>query len=129
MQLSGLAIDHRADAVIVTAPVNVLAADVIQFEPPLPTTHRTALEHLGMGRVEKVILRFDERFWPEHASGYYRIHGPDEGSVSEWLDATSADGKPTLVGLFAGPWLDSLWARSDAEIASAATLIVHPADW
>ncbi|GLY17045.1 hypothetical protein Kisp01_40600 [Kineosporia sp. NBRC 101677] len=129
VHLTGLAIDHRADAIIVTAPVNVLAADVIHFEPPLPAAHRAALGRLGMGRVEKVILRFDERFWPEHTSGYYRIHGPDEGSVSEWLDATAADGNPTLVGLFSGPWLDALWARPDAEIAGAAAQIVHSAGW
>jgi monoamine oxidase len=115
----------RADAAIVTAPVPVLSAGSILFEPPLPDAHRAALSHLGAGRVEKVILRFDRRFWPQH--GYYRVHGPADTCMSEWLDATAADGVPTLVGLFAGPWLDTLWTGSDADIAERAADIFREA--
>lgn len=115
----------NTDAVLVTAPLGALSD--IAFTPPLPDAHRTALSHLGMGRVEKVILRFDRRFWPEHPSGYYRIHGPEHGSISEWLDATDADGTPTLVGLFAGPWLDTLWTGTDADIATRIVSEVLPA--
>jgi len=114
------------DAVLVTAPLGALS-DIV-FAPPLPGTHRAALSHLGMGRVEKVILRFDRRFWPEYRSGYYRIHGPEHGSISEWLDATDADGTPTLVGLFAGPWLDTLWTGTDADIAARIVSEVLPAE-
>ncbi|MFC7483959.1 flavin monoamine oxidase family protein [Luedemannella flava] len=123
--VSGDDADLRADAVVVTAPVPVLAADGIAFEPPLPQAHRTALSHLGAGRVEKVVLRFDERFWPEH--GYYRVHGPADTCMSEWLDATVADGTPTLVGLFAGSWLDTLWTGPDADIASRAAGVFRAA--
>ncbi|GGN42971.1 monoamine oxidase [Actinoplanes campanulatus] len=115
--------DLRVDAVIVTAPVGVLAGDAITFDPPLPAIHRTALQRLGMGRVEKVILRCDRRFWPVHPAGYYRVHGPGENCVSEWLDATAADGTPTLVGLFAGPWLDDLWTGPDDQVAARAAAV------
>ena len=114
---------QRFEAVIVTAPLGVLAVGGIKFEPPLPAPHRDALSRLGMGRVEKVVLRFDTSFWPEHPGGYYRIHGPQENCVSEWLDATAADGHPTLVGLFAGPWLDDLWNGSDAETAERTAAV------
>ncbi|BCJ40001.1 hypothetical protein GCM10010168_28590 [Actinoplanes ianthinogenes] len=117
--------EHEADAVIVTAPLPVLAAGTIAFDPPLPPAHRDALTRLGAGRVEKVILRFDQRFWPAH--GYYRVHGPERTSISEWLDATEADGTPTLVGLFAGHWLGTLWAGTDAEIAERAAEIIRRA--
>ncbi|WP_221321892.1 NAD(P)/FAD-dependent oxidoreductase [Actinoplanes sp. L3-i22] len=123
--VSGGEVREAADAVIVTVPLPVLAAGAITFDPPLPESHRTALSHLGAGRVEKVILRFDRRFWPEH--GYYRVHGPAENCISEWLDATAADGTPTLVGLFAGPWQDTLWTGSDDEIAARATEIIRAA--
>ncbi|WP_045743985.1 flavin monoamine oxidase family protein [Actinoplanes rectilineatus] len=113
------------DAVIVTVPVPVLAAGTILFDPPLPAAHRTALDHLGAGRVEKVILRFDRRFWPVH--GYYRVHGPEPTSVSEWLDATPADGIPTLVGLFAGPWLAGLWTGTDSAVARGAAAVFRAA--
>ncbi|SDS88502.1 flavin monoamine oxidase family protein [Actinoplanes derwentensis] len=106
----------RFDAVIVTVPLGALTD--ITFAPELPASHRTALSRLGMGRVEKVILRFEERFWPDHPAGYHRVHGPGANDICEWLDATAADGTPTLVGLFAGPWLDALWTGTDAEIAA-----------
>ncbi|MEV0896144.1 FAD-dependent oxidoreductase [Actinoplanes sp. NPDC049802] len=122
--VSGDTRNLRADAAIVTAPVGVLAGGGITFDPPLPATHRTALQRLGMGRVEKVILRFDRRFWPPHPAGYYRLHGPGHNCVSEWLDATAADGTPTLVGLFAGPWLDTLWSGPDAEVTARTTAIL-----
>jgi monoamine oxidase len=114
----------RVDAVIVTVPVGVLGAGGIEFDPPLPSTHRTPLSRLGMGRVEKVILRFDNQFWPPHPAGYFRVHGPRETCISEWLDATSADGRPTLVGLFAGDWLDDLWSGPDAAIAARAAAVI-----
>ncbi|MEU4623469.1 FAD-dependent oxidoreductase [Actinoplanes sp. NPDC023801] len=114
----------HADAVIVTVPVGVLAAGGIAFDPPLPATHRTALSRLGMGRVEKVILRFGARFWPAHPAGYFRVHGPGDTCISEWLDATPADGRPTLVGLFAGDWLDELWSGPDAAVAARAAAVI-----
>lgn len=115
----------RVDAVIVTAPVPVLASGAIEFDPPLPESHLAALSRLGAGRVEKVILRFDQRFWPEH--GYYRVHGPAPTCISEWLDATEADGTPTLVGLFAGDWLETLWAGTDEEVANRAAGVFRDA--
>jgi monoamine oxidase len=114
---------EKVDAAIVTVPLPVLAAGGITFEPPLPAGHRGALAKLGTGRVEKVILRFDRRFWPEH--GYYRVHGPAGTCISEWLDATAADGVPTLVGLFAGDWLDTVWTGSDEEIAARAADVIR----
>lgn len=119
-------LDQRADAAIVTAPVSVLAAGGITFDPPLPPSHREALGRLGTGRVEKVVLRFTDRFWPPAASGYYRVHGPEPGSISEWLDATGVDGVPTMVGLVAGPWLEELWAGPAAAVAErAAAVLAH----
>jgi monoamine oxidase len=114
-----------AGALSLDPPLPVVAAGALSFDPPLPQAHLAALSRLGAGRVEKVILRFDERFWPEH--GYYRVHGPERGSISEWLDATAADGTPTLVGLFAGPWLDTLWTGPDDEIARRTTEIIRTA--
>jgi monoamine oxidase len=125
--LSGDAGSVRVDAVIVTVPLGVLAAGGVVFEPPLPGPHRAALSRLGMGRVEKVVLRYAERFWPAHPAGYYRVHGPAANCVSEWLDATATDGVPTLVGLFAGPWLDDLWAGTDDQIAARAAAVIAAA--
>lgn len=122
---------YEADAVIVTVPVLVLQAGTIAFDPPLPSSHVQALSLLTAGRVEKVALAFDERFWPQTDSGYLRVFGPNAGEVCEWLDVSSTlsgDGRSfCIVGLFVGPWVDYWSGHSDAEVAAFASDILRRA--
>lgn len=61
-----------ADHVIVTVSLGVLkAACTRMFNPPLPVSKNLAIEHLGFGIVDKVILEFNE---PITDSDMYRIH-------------------------------------------------------
>ena len=53
-----------ARAAVCTLPVGVLRSDTVRFVPELPQAKRAALEHIVMGPVVKVLLRFAERFWP-----------------------------------------------------------------
>ncbi|MDB4933587.1 MAG: amine oxidase [Labilithrix sp.] len=59
-------------AVIVTLPVGVLRAGSIAFEPALPESKQDAIDSLGVGDFEKVVMLFDNVFWPAkpHAFGY-----------------------------------------------------------
>jgi monoamine oxidase len=117
---------YTADAVIVTVPIAVLRHGDITFDPVLPETHAAALELLTAGRVEKVVLRFAERWWPVSSSGYLRIFGEEVGCVAEWLDMTDALGTPVIVGLFVGAWMERLWdGRSDREIAEGAAHVLR----
>lgn len=43
-----------ADAVVVTAPLGVLKAGAIRFEPPLPSWKQDAIRKLGFGDLNKV---------------------------------------------------------------------------
>lgn len=54
----------RADAVIVTVPTSVLARGRLRFDPPLPDEHRTAIEDVPLGVVNKVFFRFDAAALP-----------------------------------------------------------------
>lgn len=54
-----------ADRVIVTVPLGVLKANAVVFDPPLPELKRQAIDRLGFGLLDKVVLRFDEPFWPQ----------------------------------------------------------------
>lgn len=111
---------HPADAVIVSVPAAVLAEGRPDFDPPLPTAHRDALGLLTVGRVEKAVLVFDERWWRPSASGYTRIYGDGVGEVSEWLDLTDALGTPAVTGIFVGDWAARLWSSTaDADVAGA----------
>lgn len=116
----------HGDAVVVTVPIAVLKAGAITFDPPLQRSHQQALQHLDAGRVEKVVLRFAERWWPTSPSGYFRIIGEQPGQVSEWLDLTAVTDQPVLVGLFVGDWADQLWTgNDDASVAAGATSILR----
>ncbi len=53
-----------ARAAVSTLPVGVLQSGAVRFTPELPPGRRAALGHIGMGPVVKLLLRFDEPFWP-----------------------------------------------------------------
>ena len=66
---------------VVTVPLGVLRKESIAFDPPLDGDHAQAVERLEMATLEKVALRFPERFWPEsvwqitHVAGDLRLPG------------------------------------------------------
>lgn len=128
VQLSGPCVDETAEAVIVCVPAAVLRAGRIAFDPPLPAGHQAALGQLATGRVEKVALEFDRRWWPVSPSGYLRMAGAREGLVAEWLDMTDTVGRPVITGIFAGDWAAQIWsAGDDAAIAQAAAAALETA--
>ncbi len=110
--------DEQADFCICTVPLGVLKTLV--FTPALPAAQREALAHLGMGRVEKVVMQFEQRWWPRSPSGYLRWYDTP-ASWGEWLDLTDAVGTPTVAGLIAADAIERQFdGRSDEQIALAA---------
>jgi polyamine oxidase len=108
----------RSDRVLVTVPLGVLKAGDISFEPPLPEAKRTAIQRIGMGVLDRVVLRFEERFWDDTAIiGYVN---EQEGLFIEWYDMTDIVGTPVLVGFNAADVADELATRTDAQIIEAA---------
>lgn len=55
----------EADYVLVTVPLGVLKANVIDFSPTLPATKTTAIQKLGMNCVNKFLLKWDTTFWDD----------------------------------------------------------------
>lgn len=51
------------DAVVVTLTLAILKAGDVVFDPPLPAPKQQAVERLGAGKVNKLILKFDSPFW------------------------------------------------------------------
>ena len=110
--------DQLCDFCICTAPVGVLKT--LHFNPALPEAQQQALAHLAMGKLEKVILQFDERWWPRSPSGYLRWYD-EPASWGEWLDLTDAVGKPTIAGLIAADAIERQFTgRTDEQVAMAA---------
>uniref|UniRef100_A0A0G4HEU6 Amine oxidase domain-containing protein n=2 Tax=Chromera velia TaxID=505693 RepID=A0A0G4HEU6_9ALVE len=92
---------YRALKCIVTVPIGVLqhknANSSISFVPPLETAKKRAVERMGAGGHEKVILRFKEVFWPDTDPFFV------ESSSSLYFTNLHAMGQPhTLVANFFG---------------------------
>jgi monoamine oxidase len=72
--------DLQGDVVLITLPLGVLKAGTVTFDPPLPERKRRAIERLGMGSLTKLILRFDEPFWPPNQYVFGSLsENPEEG--------------------------------------------------
>jgi monoamine oxidase len=56
---------ERFDRAIVTLPLGVLRRETVEFEPALPRPKREAIERINAGHISKVVLRFDEVYWPQ----------------------------------------------------------------
>ncbi|MFM8598973.1 MAG: flavin monoamine oxidase family protein [Mycobacterium sp.] len=88
-----------ARAVIVTVPLGVLKAGAIRFTPALPTDHQRAIERLGFGRYEKLVLRFPDAF----ADDVDQIQIADAGApFTNWYNLQRFTGEPALMALNGG---------------------------
>jgi hypothetical protein len=109
-----------ADAVLVTVPLGVLKAGVIEFDPVLPDDKLAAIERLGMGVLNRVILEYDERFWDDDVEVIGFV-GEEPGLFVEWYDWTRVVGKPVIVGFNAGSVAERLESLDDDAIIALAT--------
>ena len=110
--------DVTADDAVVTLPVGVLKAGDVGFAPALPEPVAGALSRLQMNAFEKVVLRFDARFWDP---GVYAIR--QQGAAGQWwhswYDLTSLHGEPTLLTFAAGPAARETRTWSDAAVVES----------
>lgn len=112
-----------APQVIVTLPVGVLKANVVEFVPPLPEAKWAALQNIGMGVLNKLVLKFPRKFWPDTDwLGY--IH-PRKGFWAEWLDLSQHTGQPMLIAFNAAEYGRVVEQLSDAEQVAQALEILR----
>jgi monoamine oxidase len=109
--------DFRAQQALVTLPLGVLKQGVVEFVPPLPAAKRAAIQGLGMGLLDKVYLRFPERFWP--AEPDLLVVLPEQhGAWVEIVNGAKWTGAPILLGFNAGSYARQLEARTDQLIVA-----------
>ena len=116
-----------ASHVIITVPLGVLKAEAIAFSPPLPTPKQTAIQNLGFGSYEKVILVYKKRFWQDKfTNSFATIEGLGEKlAFPLFADFTESAGKPTLVCLYSGAFAQKIQGdRQTDEIITACLAIL-----
>nr|GLL19008.1 probable polyamine oxidase 4 isoform X1 [Ipomoea trifida] len=109
-----------ADAAIVTVPLGVLKANLIDFEPKLPEWKVSAIRDLGMGNENKIALRFDNIFWPNVE--LLGVVAPISYACGYFLNLHKATGHPVLVYMAAGSLAYDLEKLSDEGAVEFAML-------
>lgn len=108
----------EADGIVLALPLSVLRAGVVDLKPGLPSDLDDAMHLMGSGSLEKVILRFDRKFWDDHE--IIGLAGTPKGRFLEWYDISGVVGSPALVGFTAGDAARHLTSLSDRDVVAAA---------
>lgn len=105
---------YEADAVIITVPLGVLKKQKIQFDPPLPTVKKQAIDRLDMGVLDKVILKFPRVCWPQEKRVITRL-AERYDSMSWFVNYHHYFNQPVLLGIVAGEVAKQFEQLSDTE--------------
>jgi monoamine oxidase len=117
-----------ARKILVTVPISILKADLIQFDPPL-AEHRSALQHLEMGDVIKFLFEFKSQFWEQENSAEHR-HLPglnflfSDAFVPTWW-TQKPDNIPLLTGWLAGPVVKQIHRDEPALMKEAIKSLAY----
>ncbi|KAB2613334.1 polyamine oxidase 2 [Pyrus ussuriensis x Pyrus communis] len=107
-----------ADAVVVAVPLGVLKAKSITFEPKLPDWKEAAIEDLGVGIENKIVLHFENVFWPNVE--FLGVVADTSYCCSYFLNLHKATGHSVLVYMPAGQLAKDIEKMSDEEAANFA---------
>eukprot|EP00455_Lapot_gusevi_P054516 TRINITY_DN8750_c0_g1_i5.p1 TRINITY_DN8750_c0_g1~~TRINITY_DN8750_c0_g1_i5.p1 ORF type:complete len:311 (-),score=52.68 TRINITY_DN8750_c0_g1_i5:111-1043(-) len=113
--------DFTADFVVVTVPLGVLQSNMITFHPALPSTRTSALARLQMGSINRVILEFKTRFWPEDRF-YIGVDGgttpATRGRFSYFYCLHKYTKKPIIHAVAVGEYAESIATLSDTAVVA-----------
>src|SRR4029078_10077624 len=87
----------------------------VWFDPPLPERKREAIERLGVGSLCKIVLRYEEAFWPknQYVFGYVSERGDED--TPEVVNLWKTHRIPALAVVVGGAFGSSIEAWSENE--------------
>ncbi|KAJ8316671.1 hypothetical protein KUTeg_005777, partial [Tegillarca granosa] len=111
-------IQYEADIVVVALPIGVLQNKQVHFEPPLPKEWYRAMNNVGVGSTNTVILEFDEVFWPKDVSNFMIVptSPEDRGLFQHWSNSYVTIEKPMLSGSLVGKAAEKMENMTDEEV-------------
>jgi monoamine oxidase len=115
----------EASHAIVTAPLGVLKADAIAFDPPLPPAKLTAIATLGFGVFEKVVLAYDQQYWQPSESGGIIVLDDETGQWLSLIDMSEWYQQPVLVAITTGTPARELADLTETERVARVAAIVN----
>ena len=96
--------EFSGDAVLITVPLGCLKAESIMFSPPLPQWKYSAIQRLGFGVLNKVVLEFAEVFWDDTVD-YFGATAKEtdlRGRCFMFWNVRKTVGAPVLIALVVG---------------------------
>lgn len=116
-----------ASVVLVTLPIGLLRESLgieqdrarIRFSPELPARKVKAATRLGVGLMNKIILRFDRPFWPDRRD-VFGWTGTSHGCFPFFVNASRLRGAPVLEALVVGKYARQIEALSDEATVGIA---------
>ncbi|WCJ43513.1 polyamine oxidase 2 [Euphorbia peplus] len=106
------------DAVVVAVPLGVLKSRTITFEPKLPDWKEQAIDDLGVGIENKIVLHFNKVFWPNVE--FLGVVAETSYGCSYFLNLHKATGHAVLVYMPAGQLAKDIEKMSDEAAAGFA---------
>jgi monoamine oxidase len=109
----------EADKVVITVPLSILQARKIKFTPALPDWKHAAIDRLGMGVMNKCVLRFERPFWPKEAP-VIGFASERRGAYPMFLNLEPLIAAPVLVCLVPPSFENALENLSNADARTGA---------
>lgn len=110
--------DFGAPQAVITLPLGVLKRQPDLFDPPLPAAKRTAIDRLGMGTLDKLIVRFPEVFWDDNE---IISLGSENGLAwTESVNIAAYNDEPMLMMFNAGSFARELEGMTDTQVVASA---------
>ncbi|NJS37805.1 MAG: hypothetical protein HC783_01030 [Rhodobacteraceae bacterium] len=108
---------HEVDEL--TLPLGVLQSGRVAFAEPLAPARQRAIDGLGMGLLNKCVLRFERVFWPPEVD-WIDFLGPRETLWADWTSYLRATGWPLLAGFNAARMADEVETWDDRTTTASA---------
>ncbi|KAL1964350.1 hypothetical protein VTN77DRAFT_7035 [Rasamsonia byssochlamydoides] len=123
-----------ADRVVFTGSLGTLKHRTVEFVPPLPEWKTAAIDRLGFGVMNKVVLVFDKPFWDVDRDMFGLLREPtnpdslvqedyaaNRGRFYLFWNCIKTSGLPVLIALMAGDAAHQAETMKDAEIIAEVT--------
>jgi len=110
--------DFAGSHAVVTAPLGILKARTIAFSPVLPPEKLGAIDRLGFGTFDKVVMRFPEPYWATEHTHIFHLSYPNPMRFPLIIDYFHLEQVPILVAFNVGSRALELEGASDAQIRS-----------
>ena len=115
----------EGDAVICTLPLGVLKAEAVDFVPALPAAKRSAITRLGMGNLTKVVVHFEQPFWPRDQYVFGYQCRPVECSPTLVINLWKTQQTPALVLMTGGGLSREIEQWNEARLEGWATEVLR----